>query len=123
MMNAVRVVEVLALARAFVAAGWTKNCYAEDAAGQPQFVWADEACRFCAIGAVTRAVFELTDGSMKQIVRDRLYFEWAAKMVLIFVVAPGGTQQDVEEWQDRPERTKRAVLNLFDRAAAAVGKG
>ena len=42
---------------------WTEATDARDAHGRPCRVEASEAVRFCAVGALARAVFELTGGS------------------------------------------------------------
>jgi hypothetical protein len=95
-------VDVLVKARALVAKGWTKNSYAKTAKGDP-VDWDDpKACRFCATGAVYRAVgaydtrigmrtFALLDGHPRMKDFDN----------------------DIVAFNDS-QKTKKPVLQIFD---------
>lgn len=124
-MDAARVLDVLALARAFVAAGWSRKSYARNRYSRPRLIEDDSAIRFCVIGAMERAVFELTPVQRLSSVEEeasavcerlRRYCE-CVLLAAGYYASPSG----LTNWNDLIA-TKRQVLALFDQAAARVGK-
>lgn len=109
-MDAAQVVEVLALARAFVEAGWCQGGLATDHAGIPCGAWEPTAADFCALGALHRARLEL--GLSR-------YDPPVAMAEQLLDEASGC--DDMALLNDAPTTTKRQVLALFDQAAARVG--
>jgi hypothetical protein len=110
-MDACAVLDVLALARAFVEAGWCKGSTAEAADGESLW-WCTSApaVRFCAYGAIGRAGHELDapDRFPQELVEEACWQRHQASL---------------DDFNDDPATTRRQVLALFDAAAARVGKG
>lgn len=52
--------QVRARAAELVEQGWTQDVAARDSAGHTVSVYGEEACEFCAIGAIVRAAWELS---------------------------------------------------------------
>lgn len=92
--------EVLVEARGLIAHGWTQYAVARDTYEQPVPATSTDACRWCATGAITRAV-RLANES------DLLF------MAAVGAVAPN---RSITRWNDAPGRTQAEVLEAFDSA-------
>lgn len=95
--------DVLERAAALVRQGWCKHSLAQDAAGEPVYPTDEDACRWCASGAILRAVHDL-DAS----VPTHLH---AYKCVC----QPAGLTS-LGIWNDR-QRSRRPVIAALKRAA------
>lgn len=110
-MDSSRVLDVLALARAFVAAGHCKGHVARTGGGGNCLPWHPAAAAFCALGALERAGFELG------IDRGSALYHTAEDLLDSLSL-----EYDMVTFNDAPETTQADVLALFDQAAARVGK-
>jgi hypothetical protein len=109
-MDACAVLDVLALARAFVEAGWTQRFSARDRHGLNLMPTDNEAVRFCVAGALGRATYELEPPEAPYLsLLSHVCWEKHGELLHVFNDSPGVTHDE--------------VLALFDAAAARVGKG
>lgn len=110
-MTNAEVLDLLALGRSFVEAGWCQMAPASDRDDLPLQPEASGAARFCALGAIDRARYELR-------VRREVM---EAALDLLYHALPRAWG-NVASYNDHPARRKRDVLRLFDKAAAEIGK-
>lgn len=91
--------EILKKARALLAkrGGWIQNVFARTAKGKEVPYDNRAAASFCAWGATARASGEYNNPGI-------IALERVARI------------KHLPVWQDKPERTKREILALFDRA-------
>lgn len=123
-MDAARVLDILALGRAFIEAGHLKGSSAANREGLPRDWQSADAFRFCAVGAYRRARFELDDSlPADECASERDPLDSALWNLL--ATASGHPRYDGTElpsWNDDPDTTTDMVLAAYDRAAAAIGK-
>ena len=100
------VLKVLKTARGIVAKGWIREALAEDSKGNMVPVKSDKAVRFCAVGALRRAEYQL--GTKGVATKARIELRKAL---------PNGINS-VISFNDRSHKT--AVLTLFDTAIEKV---
>jgi hypothetical protein len=107
--KAVTAVDILRYARALLAkpGGWTKVFYARTSRSVGTDANADNACKFCAIGAIMRASHDLGDPLIPRIDAGNA-LRWAL---------PVG--QGVISFNDA-QTTVKPVLALYDRAIAKL---
>ena len=103
-------VDVLNLARTYVARGWTQLVPARDGTGQHCLSWSGAAVQWCASGALNLAARQI---SPKQ---PDPYFD--ALYALHEIV---GTRT-LARWNDMPGRTREEVLEVFDQAIARLAQ-
>lgn len=97
--------EILRAARELIARGWTRNWWATDAKGH-RVQWLDRrACRFCAQGAVLRALQD-ADGHLSR-----------EPQIWPLLKVPGAS---LAAWQDDEARKRTEVLAVFDAAIARL---
>lgn len=102
------------LARALVEAGWNRNRMAKDARSSRALHTDDpRAARFCLLGGVFRAAFELSISPLEDVVR--------VAVAALAAVLPPWCQGDLTLFSDHPYRKKADVLALFDAACERVG--
>ena len=97
--------QLLRDARALIATPerWTQGTFARDAAGRRTYTWADDACRWCAFGAVIASAGKDNDPLVDP-------------AVALLSKAVGW--RDLTLWNDYPNRTHRDILAGLDRAIA-----
>ena len=94
--------EVLKKALAKIEQGWVQGVFARDKDGKPTDYASDEACVWCASGAI-------------KAVNGGVFLDAAA--VFLERVIPRG-YVDVPDWNDAPERTQAEVIEAFKKAIA-----
>jgi hypothetical protein len=98
---------------------WCQHQYAEDGWGQEVDATAEEAVRFCAVGAMTRVLYEY---GYEQ------YDEFTERCLNLFSRVLGvtghryGSLSGVPAWNDRPEQTKENVVRKIREAALACSR-
>lgn len=97
--------ELLTEARALIAQGWTQHYTARDAAGDPVPTNKQEACSFCAVGALM-AVGRPQD------------FEASLHAAAVLLAALPEPFTSIVDFNDAKGRTQDEVLALFDLAIA-----
>ena len=97
-------VEVLKAAREKIAQGWTQGSYAKDVLGLPD--GGKHAVSFCSVGA------------MWAVERDICKVEVACEA---FRRALPRKWISITDWNDAPSRTKKQVLDTFDKAIELAG--
>lgn len=108
MMPATDVLDRLALAHALLAAGRTKFALARDETQLPVAVEAPEATRFCVVGAVERAAFEMgekRDANLALVMLTDTHIERCAMSLI--------------NWHDT-RATKKQALALLEECAARI---
>lgn len=108
---------ILQHAAQLVKHGWTTKVLARGANDTEVFVEHPRACRFCALGAIARAKYDLgeTVGGQQDAIRT-------LQRALCPHVSDEGFAADppqISDWNDRPGRTQAEVVALFRRAIAA----
>ncbi len=112
--------DVLRAAAALVADGWTQERFSRDAWGDSVSPTCEDARCFCALGAIHRAVFDLTEGrtlpGMERVKR--------AAIAALFGVLPVRYRAGedlpavgVTRWNDEPGRKPADVLAALEAAA------
>ena len=89
----------LADAGGLIREGWCQGAFAANARGEAVGVEDDDACRFCALGAIDRVAYSSNESRLASDCLERV----------IGCEAAG--------WNDHEERTKEEVLAAFDAAA------
>lgn len=92
--------------------GWCKGSYAKNVAGELTYPQSPYAVSFCSAGAI------------KHCAKADYAKECAARGYLIRVISPRGPYDGVSigDWNDKKSRTKKQVLNAFDKAIALAKK-
>lgn len=98
-------VDILLEARDLVGQGWCQRAGAVNVAGAQTFTLADDAVRFCIVGAIDRA-----NG------RDRAGDNWSSAIHFI-ECAIGNDSMSIALWNDADGRTQAEVYDMLDRAA------
>ena len=93
--------EELKAARQLIEQGWCKGVFAQNNHYLPVDCKSEEACRFCALGALRRVSY---------------WFDLRSEQALAEAL---GTHK-IGEWNDDPARTKEDVLAVYDKAIAAA---
>jgi hypothetical protein len=109
------IVRVLTEAKKLVEAGWTKEVYARNSAGVEVPHFSDEACSFCAFGAIYRVGdknLELAE-ECEQAINNIWFNAYEAS-------SPALT---LGEWNDLKSTTKEDVLKFFDYAIQEISEG
>lgn len=96
-------------ARGLIAKGWARGCNALDRHGEPASIKAADACKFCSLGALARAEFEICVDNMQPRID-------IANMMFARV---GG---NVASWNDNILRTQAEVLAVYDDTIAELEK-
>ena len=113
-----QILDTLALARALVEAGWSRRYYARDRRARLVGITANSAARFCALGAIHRAAWEV---AALQDLPFEIESAVAQKAEEVFRNAGGFvSHSDIAAWND--SATKKRVLALFGQACEKVGK-
>ena len=99
--------KILKKARALIAKGWCRGAYAKTKTGRRTSRLDKDACRFCSLGAIHRAIGPR--GKAGQFER--------ATDALLGVIG----DKAIPSWNDS-QTNKRPVLRAFDRAIAAAEK-
>ena len=113
-------------AAAIVRKGWCKGYYAMTAEGRGIKPTAKRACRFCALGAIRRAVYnilgedcklstDITDG----VVMDGAMLECAEIVHKSLRLKEGsnGLGKDITKWNDRKHNNGEKVAKKYERIA------
>jgi hypothetical protein len=122
-MDAAKIIDILALGRAFIEAGHYKGSLAADAGGMPRDWTSPNAVQFCAVGAYRRARLELTDNGLTCVEDERDLID--SVLWDLLANAAGHPRYDGTElprWNDDPQTTQEDVLRAYERAAQKVGK-
>lgn len=109
-----QLLELLRTARGKLAAGWTQGCFAKDATGAQVNPEASEATCWCAVGAVRASMGPAYRIAM---IDGRAHAELYEAIASVGAVDSGDA---IVEFNDKAGRTQVEVLDLFDRAIAAV---
>lgn len=109
--------DVLCLARAVVASGWTRKMPACDRTGHLREPLSRSAESWCISGALLLARVTLSRDLPSELT-------WPLCVAVGEAMrAPLEEARSLPEWNDAPERTQAEVLALFDTAAGLLGKG
>lgn len=115
--QAMGALDVLALGHALIQVGWSRSAYARDSRGD-EVLLTDPSVRYvCTAGAVGRAIFELLNLGCRF---PSLQVEKLATRLLDEAAQEQGYGNAVHLNDSAP--SKVAVLAMFDRAAARIGK-
>jgi hypothetical protein len=113
--NNVSVRQVLLQAADLIETGWHQGSMAVDATGKPVFAVNPQACRFCMLGAMTRAAYELCNEqngfAQANLVSDA--------METVRPLLPGFS---LSMFNDRQDQTAENVARVL-RQAAEVSDG
>lgn len=103
--------DLLVCARELISdpARWTKGSYATDASGDYTQISNENACRFCAVGAIYRCGYE--------VVENRIKVENQARRLMWEIVG----ERNLASFNDHPSTTHAMVLDAFDRAIVKAG--
>lgn len=104
--------EILTRSAELVRAGWTQHLAARDVRGDEVKPTSEDACQFCLVGALDRAVHEhegSVDYAVSCAVRDHVRKFLADQ-----------ANQSLVVFNDTENRRLSEVADLLDRAAAAV---
>lgn len=108
------VLDVLVRARELIEQGWCQHDFAQDAYGQETgSMGDDDACRFCAWGAIRHTTWELESDLARQIQLEVQATRALAMAIKGDTICPGGT---IAEWNDTFGRKQIDVLEVYDTA-------
>ena len=99
--------KVLILARGLVKAGWCRGSMAKNRRGVGCSPTAHEAVRFCAHGAIKRAAVD---------------YRVDETVVSCYLKRALSVPSLLGTWNDAPTRTKKEVLDLFDKVIGAYSR-
>lgn len=99
--------QILSLARQFIVSGWCQKNQAVNSRDVRVCYASSEACKFCPIGAIARAVFDL---GLKE-------SEYQYALVYLRKVLGVPT---ITSWNDDQDRTQAEVLSGFEKAIAKL---
>lgn len=99
-------IDILRVARGYVADGWTQGELARDGERISRMPWDPRACSFCMRGAVVKAVGSIEIRGDAGVAHKALCDAIGSKRI--------------PKWNDAANRTKAEVLAAFDRAIASL---
>lgn len=119
-----KALETLQAARAILARpkGWTRGEYARNAKGEYRHVIADDATRFCSLGAICRATFEKTGGMFHDEYEVDNTITTALGEAIVKQSKGLFDRSTISSFNDHygKKRDKRYVLRAFDRAIKSL---
>ena len=107
---------ILTRAKELIEQGWTQKTSARNSNGKIRSAYDSDACQFCMIGAIDRAAFELTSGSLQ---RTTVAREAVDQLHSRLMMDTYGKSVSVAMFNDATGRTKREVLEAFERTIGA----
>lgn len=103
------VIAVLSRARELIAKGWTRGNAAKDEHGEAVAPLSEQACTFCAYGAITRSTYDLIGKDSDD----------AEEEILVTLGFKPRMWDDLFTFNDKA-KSKKPILTLFDKAIAKL---
>ena len=105
-----RIVEVLRYAKKLIERGWCQKWSAVDHEKRPVDPWDDNACEWCATGAIRAAAYRI-DGNISEYNKTNF-------LTQCYIAVERATCHPgrLVRWNDEPLRTQHEVLSAFSKA-------
>ena len=111
-----RAIQILEIATDLVEKGWIKNCYAMDDENNECSQYLDEACKFCALGALDCATDKVNGNIQLVPVQMLAQAIMDGNLSRSYLVRHKADWTGIADWNDDPDTTHSDVVTAFQAA-------